>query len=67
MHVLLIEGHEPVVADQPARLLEYAAQQVAAMADPLDETQQRSLRALGAAVTSSGKVVRIEPVTMLID
>lgn len=66
MHVLLIEGREPVAADQPGTLLDHAAGQLTAAGDSLDVTQQRSLRVLGTAVTRSGKVVRIEALTVLV-
>lgn len=65
MHVLLIEGRDPVGAQRPARLFHYAVQQMAAAGDPMDDTQERSLRAVGAAVTRSGTVVRIAAVAML--
>ena len=65
MHVLRIEGREPIGAGTAETLVDQAIQELAAAGDSLDPIQERSLRVLGSAVTSSGKVVLIEAMTML--
>lgn len=65
MHILLIEGHAPAGAREPATLTAHAFATLSAAGDPLDAAQERSLRALGTAVTPSSKVVRIEAVDLL--